>query len=180
MKSDKREVYVTGDIGCYTLDVFPGREMPDEPPPCYGLRDRSGCGLGTTWKVWARAADHLHLRRLDLLSIRQFPALINAVYNKSNLIHIVLDNEATAMTGFQAHPGVGYNAVGEPAVQVDIEGLCRSLGIKVAVTDPFDIKGSTKKIRELLNMEGGVRVLIMKRACELLRAKRTEDKKPAK
>jgi len=49
------------------------------------------------------------------------------------------------MTGFQAHPGVGYNAIGEPANRIDIENLCRALGATVTVSDAFDVKGTTLK-----------------------------------
>ena len=104
------------------------------------------------------------------------PGLINAVYNKSNLILIVLDNSATAMTGFQAHPGVGYTAVGDSVPPIDIETLCRSLGVSVTVADAFDIKGTTANIRELLKIDQGVRVLIVRRMCELLRMKRHKNK----
>jgi indolepyruvate ferredoxin oxidoreductase alpha subunit len=100
------------------------------------------------------------------------PGLVNAVYNSSNLLQIILDNDATAMTGFQAHPGVGYNAMGGPAKQIDIETLCQALGIPVETMDPFQTRQATRRIRELVNQGEGVRVLIMKRACELLRMKR--------
>jgi indolepyruvate ferredoxin oxidoreductase alpha subunit len=104
------------------------------------------------------------------------PALINAVYNKSNMIQIVLDNGATAMTGFQSHPGTGFNAVGDPTARVDIEGLCRSLGCSVMVSDPFDVRGTIKKLRKLLKEEEGVRVLILRRTCEILRMKQEKCK----
>lgn len=175
LKSDKREVYVTGDIGCYTLDVFPEGKCQMNLLHAMGSGIGLAAGLGQLGR-FGHEQPIVSICGDSTFFHSSIPALINAVYNKSDLIHIVLDNEATAMTGFQAHPGVGYNAVGGPAVRVDIEGLCRSLGITVAVADPFEVKGTTKKIRELLNMEGGVRVLIMKRACELLRAKRDKTK----
>jgi indolepyruvate ferredoxin oxidoreductase alpha subunit len=104
------------------------------------------------------------------------PALVNAVYNRSNMIQIVLDNSATAMTGFQSHPGTGFNAVGEPTTKIDLAALCRSLGCEVAVSDPFDIKGTVKAMRQLLNQDEGVRVLILRRACEIVRMKAEKNK----
>ncbi|MCK7485216.1 MAG: thiamine pyrophosphate-dependent enzyme [Bacillus subtilis] len=54
------------------------------------------------------------------------PALINGVYNKSNFVLVVLDNSATAMTGFQPHAGTGETAVGSPAPAIDIAKICRA------------------------------------------------------
>jgi indolepyruvate ferredoxin oxidoreductase, alpha subunit len=104
------------------------------------------------------------------------PALINAVYNKSNMILVLLDNSATAMTGFQSHPGTGFNALGQPTERIDAEKLCNSLGCKVTVSDPFDIRGTVKTIRGVLKEEG-VRVLILRRSCEIVRMKK-ENLKP--
>ena len=101
--------------------------------------------------------------------------LINAVYNESSMIQIILDNSATAMTGFQSHPGTGFNAVGDPAKRIDIEKLCRSLGCEVMISDPFDIRGTVKVVREALR-EDGVKVLVLKRACEIVRMKEVKSK----
>jgi hypothetical protein len=49
------------------------------------------------------------------------PALINGIYNQSNFILIILDNNATAMTGFQPHPGTGMTAMGEPTKVVSMD-----------------------------------------------------------
>jgi indolepyruvate ferredoxin oxidoreductase alpha subunit len=75
------------------------------------------------------------------------------------------------MTGFQPHAGTGASAVGEPAPNIDIEGLCRSLGVRVEVVDPFDLGDTTQKLLDLMQCDGGVRVLISKRKCALVRAK---------
>jgi indolepyruvate ferredoxin oxidoreductase alpha subunit len=175
LKGDKRGVYVTGDIGCYTLDVFPEGKCQMNLLHAMGSGIGLASGLGQLGKF---GSDH------PIISIcgdstffhASIPGLINAVYNKSNLILIVLDNSATAMTGFQAHPGVGYNAVGDSVPPIDIETLCRSLGASVTVADAFDIKGTTANIRQLLKIDQGVRVLIVRRMCELLRMKRHKNK----
>ena len=99
------------------------------------------------------------------------PALLNGIYNNSNFTLLVLDNRATAMTGFQPHPGIGETATGEKTPVVDIEAVCRAMGVRVEVTDPFDLNGTTKKLLDLMRDDGGVRVLISKRTCGLLRAR---------
>ena len=100
------------------------------------------------------------------------PALINGVHSQSNFILIVLDNSGTAMTGFQPHPGIEMNAMGDPAPVLDTGKLCEGLGLHVTVTDAYDIKGTTEKLVELLRDDGKPRVLISRRECALIRAKR--------
>jgi indolepyruvate ferredoxin oxidoreductase alpha subunit len=175
LKGDKSDTYVTGDIGCYTLDVFPEGKCQ------INMLHAMGSGVGL-----AGGLGQLHKFGYDqpVISIcgdstffhAALPGLVNAIYNKSSLLLVVLDNQATAMTGFQAHPGVGYNAMGEPANRIDIENLCRALGATVVVSDAFDIKGTTTKIRELLKGDEGVRVLVLRRVCELLRMKKEKKK----
>jgi indolepyruvate ferredoxin oxidoreductase alpha subunit len=106
------------------------------------------------------------------------PALINGVYNRSNFTLVILDNRATAMTGFQPHPGTGTTATGELTPAVEIEGLCRALGARVEVTDPFDLEGTTQKLLDLIRDDGTVRVLVSRRTCALVRAR--EEKAPYK
>lgn len=176
VKSDGREVYVTGDIGCYTLDVFPEGKGQMNLLHAMG----SGTGLaagfgqlepfGYTQPVIGICGDSTFFHA-------SIPALINAVYNGSRMIQIVLDNSATAMTGFQSHPGTGFNAVGEKATRIDAEAFCRSIGCDVTVSDPFDVKGTIKTMRRLLREDKGVRVLILRRRCEIVRM-RTEKTKP--
>jgi indolepyruvate ferredoxin oxidoreductase alpha subunit len=58
------------------------------------------------------------------------PAICNAVHNRSDILIIVLDNQATATSGFQPHPGVARNALGKEARAVDIERIARAAGIE--------------------------------------------------
>ncbi|MBW1962226.1 MAG: 4Fe-4S binding protein [Deltaproteobacteria bacterium] len=176
MKQDRREAYLTGDIGCYTLDVFPGGKYQQNLLHAMG----SGAGLAQGFGQLKRFGYQQPVVSVcgdSTFFHAAIPALINAVTNGSNFIQVVLDNQATAMTGFQSHPGTGTNALGQAAPKIEIASLCQSLGCKVTVADPFDIRKSIRVIRHLLKEDGGVRVLIMQRACELLRM-REEKTKP--
>ena len=95
------------------------------------------------------------------------PALINAVHHRANMILIVLDNGGTAMTGFQPHPGLTVNAMGEEAPAVDIARICEAIGVKVEIRDPFNLEETRKAINCFLEEEGGVRVLILRQICGL-------------
>jgi indolepyruvate ferredoxin oxidoreductase alpha subunit len=170
LKMDGRGGFVTGDIGCYTMAIGPAGYFQLKTVQAMG----SGTGLasgfgklgamGFKQPVVAVCGDSTFFHAA-------IPALINGVYNRSNFTMLILDNSATAMTGFQPHPGTGTNAMGEATAAVDIEALCRALGVRVEVTDPFDLKGTTEKLLDLIAEEGSVRVLISRRKCALVRAR---------
>jgi indolepyruvate ferredoxin oxidoreductase alpha subunit len=170
LKLDGRGGFVTGDIGCYTMAIGPAGYFQLKTVQAMG----SGTGLasgfgklgamGFKQPVVAVCGDSTFFHAA-------IPALINGVYNRSNFTMLILDNSATAMTGFQPHPGTGTNALGEPTAAVDIEALCRALGVRVEVTDPFDLQDTTEKLLDLMADEGSVRVLISRRKCALVRAR---------
>ena len=99
------------------------------------------------------------------------PALVSARYNASNFLLLLLDNSATAMTGFQPHPGTGRTATGKEAPRIDLKAIAEALGARVEVVDPFDLKGTTEAILRFLDHGEGVKALILKRECALLRSK---------
>lgn len=171
LKADGRDAYMTGDIGCYTLDVFPEGKGQLKVLHAMGSNTGLASGYGQLGQFNYKQPV-LSLCGDSTFFHASVPALINAVYNNSNMIQIVLDNDVAAMTGFQPHPGSGYNVLNEPAVKVDIEKFCSSLGCVVEVSDPFNVRETIKKTRKLLKMEEGVRVLILRRTCELLRMRR--------
>jgi len=168
LQLDSREGFVTGDIGCYALGRGPTGFFLLKTSGAMG----SGTGLasgfgklapfGFDQPVIAMCGDSTFFHAA-------MPALVNAYYNKSNLILVILDNRATAMTGFQPHPGVGMNAMGEKVTPVDIAGVCGAFGAKVEVTDPFDLPGTEQKILQALEDPTGVKVIIMRRECAMLK-----------
>jgi indolepyruvate ferredoxin oxidoreductase alpha subunit len=95
------------------------------------------------------------------------PGLINAIHNKADVVMVVLDNSGTAMTGFQAHPGLEENALGEEVPSIDIKGVCEAMGVNVKICDPFDIDNTQRTLLEMLESGEGVRVIIMKQICAL-------------
>jgi indolepyruvate ferredoxin oxidoreductase alpha subunit len=100
------------------------------------------------------------------------PGLINARWNQSEYVLIVLDNSATAMTGFQPHPGTGVTATGAPGQAVDVESFCRAIGLEVQVVDPYDLAAAQEALYDALQKSGGVRVLVFRRVCALVQGRR--------
>jgi indolepyruvate ferredoxin oxidoreductase alpha subunit len=98
------------------------------------------------------------------------PALVNAKFNSADILLLILDNSATAMTGFQPHPGTGTTAMGQPTEPVDAEAVCRSLGVTVEVGDPYDMKGTAQKLYALMKRKGP-RVMVLRRKCALVQGR---------
>lgn len=95
--------------------------------------------------------------------------LANIAYNQSNSTVIILDNSITGMTGHQQNPTTGYNIKGDPAGKIDLESLCRSMGIKrVVVIDPYDLEQCDRVIKEELAAKEPS-VIISRRPCALLK-----------
>jgi len=154
---------VTGDIGCYTLGVLPPINTV-QTCLCMGAGISQAAGMvhaGVKDKVFAVIGDSTFFHA-------GMPGLLNIAYNKANVCVIILDNHVVAMTGHQPTPGSGKTAMGTDAKIIQIQDVARGLGIeKVEVVDPYDIKGTTKVIREILNHQGPS-VIISERPCPLL------------
>jgi indolepyruvate ferredoxin oxidoreductase alpha subunit len=157
-----KEVIFGGDIGCYILGIFPPLEMQDlflsmgaSEGLVHGIRKT------TDQKAIAFVGDSTFFHA-------GFPGLVNAVYNKSNPLIIILDNRTTAMTGHQPHPGVGVTAMGEPTKAIAIEDVVRACKVEnIKVVDPFNLKEMTDAVKEFLDKKE-VSVIVAKRECQLL------------
>jgi indolepyruvate ferredoxin oxidoreductase alpha subunit len=171
LQLDGRNGFVCGDIGCYALGFAAGGYYQSRTMHAMGSGAGVANGLGNLNQfgfdqpVIAVCGDSTFFHAT-------IPALINGIYNKSNFILLILDNSATAMTGFQPHPGTGMTGEGESARPINMEALCRSLGAHVEVCDPFEIENTTGILLKLMAEGGGAKVVIMRRECEMVRAKR--------
>lgn len=166
LRLDGSEGFVTGDIGCYGLDRHYGGMKVTKTQSAMGGGSGLASGFGKLGQfgfdqvVIANCGDSTFFHAA-------IPALINAVHHNANVIFVILDNSTTGMTGFQAHPATITDAMGDPAVPIDIEKLCRSLGCRVEIADPFDIEDTNRKMWDLA-AEKGAMVMIMRRRCGLL------------
>lgn len=88
------------------------------------------------------------------------PALVNAVYNKTPMLIVVLDNRYTAMTGGQPNP----------TQRIDIAKVAEAIGAdEVYVIDPFDVKAAEEAMVKAMEgvRLGHVVVVVSRRACAL-------------
>jgi indolepyruvate ferredoxin oxidoreductase alpha subunit len=162
-----------GDIGCYALAYNPPQEAVDTII-CMG--GSFGIANGLSHVLKAPIVAHLGDSTFFHAGI---PALIDAVYNKANITMVILDNSATAMTGFQPHPGTGYTAMGDETVSLKPEEIARACGVEfVEVVDPLDLKAATETIERAIRFQGPA-VIVCRRLCTMidLREKRKAGEK---
>jgi len=161
-KGKTTDKIVTGDIGCYTLG-FLSPVNTVQTCLCMGAGISQAAGMfhaGVKDKVFAVIGDSTFFHA-------GMPGLLNIAYNKSNVCVIILDNHAVAMTGHQPTPGSGKNLLGEETKTVKLQDIARSLGIeKVEIVDPYDLKKTTKAMREILDYHGPS-VIIVEKPCPL-------------
>ena len=164
----KREkVYVSGDIGCYTL----GASAPLSAMDACICMGASVSALHGYNKARGPEGEKKSVAVIgDSTFIHSgITSLIDIAYNATNSVVIVLDNSITGMTGHQQNPTTGYNIKGDPAAAVDLEALCRAVGIRrVTVVDPYDLKEVTRVLKEELATEEPS-VIISRRPCALLK-----------
>ena len=160
-------LYVSGDIGCYTLGAQAPLSMMDSCV-CMGASVSALHGFNI-----ARGSEQAK-KSVAVIGDSTFihsgiTGLIDIAYNKGISNVIVLDNSITGMTGHQNNPANGLTIKGDPTVSVDLESLARAVGIKnVTVVDPFDIKATKQAVsRELLKDEPSL--IISRRPCALLK-----------
>ena len=163
----KLNLTVLGDIGCYTLGAVAPLNAIDTTI-CMGA---SVSGL----HGFVKAGDEENAERtVAVIGDSTFihsgvTGLINIAYNESNSTVIILDNSITGMTGHQQNPTTGYNLKGDPCTKIDLESLCRAVGIKrVRVVDPYDMENCQTVIKEELAAKEPS-VIISRRPCALLK-----------
>jgi indolepyruvate ferredoxin oxidoreductase alpha subunit len=167
---DGRDGIVLGDIGCYSLGIGPSGFGQMKTLHAMGSGTGLACGLGQLNRfgleqpVIAVCGDSTFYHAA-------MPALANAYYNGANFLLLLLDNSATAMTGFQPHPGTGETATGKEAPVIDLKAICEVVGAHVEVVDPFDVAATVETLLRLLQKERGIKALILKRECALVSAK---------
>jgi indolepyruvate ferredoxin oxidoreductase alpha subunit len=167
IRRDGRNAVVSGDIGCYTLDIFPDGPHLSNVLHCMGSGAGEACGFGELAQFGFEQPS-IGICGDSTFFHASIPALINAVYNRSKITLIVLDNGATAMTGFQPHPGTGYIATGEETVRLNPEEIAKACGVKfVEAFDPFDLKNATNTIEKAIVFDGPA-VVISRGKCALL------------
>ncbi|MFA5515304.1 MAG: indolepyruvate ferredoxin oxidoreductase subunit alpha [Desulfuromonadales bacterium] len=168
--------FVTGDIGCYTLAALPPLSAMDSCV-CMGAGISNATGLSKALpeaersKVVGVMGDSTFLHT-------GIGSLLDMVYNQAAATVLILDNRATGMTGRQDNPATGFTLSGKAAPAVDIEVLCRALGVRdLQVIDPYDLEITRKALQSAM-ARPEPSVIICRRTCMLERRGGAERKLP--
>ncbi|MBR6046117.1 MAG: indolepyruvate ferredoxin oxidoreductase subunit alpha [Ruminococcus sp.] len=155
-----RKAVFAGDIGCYTL----GNAMPlDMVDTCLCM----GADVTIAQGIHRVEPDTLNFSFIgdSTFFASGMTGVVNAVYNQTDIILIVLDNSTTAMTGHQPHPGTGVTMMGDVCAKVSIPRILEAVGCSyVRTVDPLDLAAAQNAVREAADMKG-VRAIIMKSPC---------------
>ncbi len=146
------------DIGCYTLGAAPPLGAGD-----------ALLSMGAGFSLAAGVSRTTGQRTLGFLGDSTFfhsgmPALLNAIKEDVDMVAVIMDNEVTAMTGFQESPGMQVDA-GRLSRSVDMEAVVRALGATHTETiDPDDLAAAMAAF-ERARDHSGLSVVISRRPC---------------
>jgi len=164
---NKLDLHVNGDIGCYTLGVLP-------PYSAMHTQGCMGASIGMHLGMEKAHGPEMAAKSVAVIGDSTFihsgiTPLIDLVYNKGTGTVIIMDNRTTAMTGHQENPATGKTLMGEETYELDLEGVCKAVGVKrVTVIDPKD----KEELEKVMAEETSTRepsVIITKRKCILKR-----------
>ena len=169
----KNKVTALGDIGCYTLGAVPPLAALDTTicmgASISGMHGFAKAGGDEGRKVVCVIGDSTFMHS-------GMTGLVNMAYNESCGTVIIVDNSITGMTGHQQNPTTGFNLKGDPAAKIDLETLCKAIGIRrVRVVDPYNLAECDAAIKEETAVNEPS-VIISRRPCALL--KYVKHKKP--
>jgi len=152
------ETLYFNDIGCYSLAYGPPIDTAD-----------ALLCMGAGFSLAAGVSRMTGKRTVGIMGDSTFfhsgmPALFNAVKENANMVAVILDNQVTAMTGFQESPTVVIEG-DRFRREVSIESVVRALGAPhVEVVDPYDL-AATVAVLERARNATGTSVVILERAC---------------
>ncbi len=159
----KRDVFITGDIGCYTLGSLPPLSAM-HTTVCMGASMSVGIGaskIEKKEKIVSIIGDSTFFHT-------GIQSLVDAYTNKADMTMIILDNRITAMTGGQPDPSSGMNLSNEKFEPIKISKLAKAIGIeRVFEVDQYDYE-NTKKILYREIETPGLSIIIALRPCVLM------------
>lgn len=160
---DESKVIFGGDIGCYMIGALPPHEL-------YDYMFCMGSSIGIAHGIKKAAVDQKVIAFIGDATFFHsgIEGLLNAVYNGSNPLIIIMNNDITAMTGHQPHP----DSVG--AVHpIPIENMVLACGVKpenMKIIDQGQSEEFIAAVREFVD-KPEVSVIIARRPCKFVEKK---------
>ena len=162
----------SSDIGCYTLGLLPPLRTADFLV-CMGSSISAGSGYAR-----ATGAPVVGFIGDSTFFHSGMTGLANAVFNRHDILVVILDNGTTAMTGHQPNPGMAQHVLGETSAHLDIEPIVRALGVQECRKVRGSNLAALKAAFEELGALSGVRVLIAEEPCVLYARRRLGKGRP--
>ncbi|MEA3334261.1 MAG: thiamine pyrophosphate-dependent enzyme [Pseudomonadota bacterium] len=166
-----------GDIGCYTLGINLGAL---DSCLCMGA---SISQAGSFYQTFAQGNEEIPPIAAIIGDSTFYhsgiPALVNARWEGSRFVLLLVDNSTTAMTGNQPTPAAGLRADGSQGPALRLETLLKGCGIeKISVVDPYrqsEMIDTIKKAWQYAQTpEGGIAAVIARRGCLMIPAERQQ------
>lgn len=162
----RKDIIVSGDIGCYGLGAMPPLNGVDTIL-CMGASVSGAHGMAKAIEAYGIEKKAVSVIGDSTFFHSGMTSLLDTVYNKSQTVTIILDNRITGMTGHQDHPGTGYTAQGDATREADIEEIVKALGIQaVRKVDPLDMGHLRETLDWAFGLEGPA-VIITRWPCAL-------------
>lgn len=169
----RKDIVVSGDIGCYGLGAMPPLSGVDTIL-CMGTSISGGHGMAKAMEAYGMDKKIVSIIGDSTFFHSGMTGLLDVVYNHSDVVTIIMDNRITGMTGHQDHPGTGYTAQGKFTREADIGRIVRALGIEyVWNIDPLDMEAFHRTMDQALALEEPA-VIICRRPCALKRLSRRD------
>ncbi len=164
---NKLKLYVSGDIGCYTLGAAAPLSAMDTTL-CMGASISALHGFN---KIRGEENKSVAVIGDSTFMHSGMTGLANITYNKGISTVVIVDNSITGMTGHQQNPCTGYTLKGEPVHGIMLENIARAAGVAdehIRIVDPGDLKEVERVLKEELAAEAPS-VIICRKPCALLK-----------
>ena len=166
--SKQKDAVIAGDIGCYTLGSTPPLSAMDTCV-CMGAGFSVGAGMAQAFRQMGKPRKVFGVVGDSTFFHSGMTGAVEILYNKADMIPVVLDNHITGMTGHQDNPGSGFTLQGEIASAVKIEDVLRSFGYEtVLIVDPQDLSAMEAAVKQALASQEPC-AIICRRPCLLIK-----------
>lgn len=167
--SQRKDIVITSDIGCYTLGSAPPLYATDTCI-CMGAGFSAGAGMAKVFELTGQKKKVYGIVGDSTFFHSGMTGALEIVYNNVNMVPCILDNSITAMTGHQDNPGTGVNLMGEPAPYVKIENVLRAFGYtNIVIVDPNDLS-AVKLAFDNVESSTERSAIITRRPCLLIKS----------
>lgn len=167
--SKGKNFVISGDIGCYTLGAAPPLNAMDTCV-CMGGGFSVGMGISKALEITGQTEKKVFGVLGDSTFFHSgMTGAAEILYNKGNMIPVVLDNSITGMTGHQENPGSGYTLQGDMAAAIKIEDVLKAYGYqRIIIVDPQDLTAMQNAIDDALASQVPA-AIITRRPCLLIK-----------